>query len=400
MFKRLASLVIAAVLALGMIACDESAKSTAGSNKDDSLGISGSSTAFEAPNTENIPDFSEKWEKYENLYSEYWKGHERNNASIAGGWSSDPHTEEEQKEFKRKRIEILSPYPTEKLKTAIAEQCKCVKDNDTDKFMSCLNKECLQYYESYYADLRATYNSYIEHNRTEKAEAFLKSEYTEDLFKNTSEELKGSDWPENIKVSDYEVTDCTTGLRIINENNNPTKVIDKEYIIEISIKFRLENSDLCGEAQIVQTKEHGDLIFVNNKICTVQNYSLKKVNAAAKLAFVTCMNYMNDKTADGEDPKKQINDGFFSKSSSSEGLSVQSTDGLGDGDKYIAKILIDDGDENFTVYIGFNNDCKVSFAQAISNDYPGFIGQYPEPTVLEDKGKITFGKYNNHEQAK
>jgi len=397
MIKKIMAFVSAAALALGMAGCGDSdstnAPAVSGTGEpDDSASLV---RPVDTDDTEDVPGFSEKLSAFEELYNKYWEGHEKNNGSIGDG-SSDTHTEEEKKEFKRKRIELLSPYPEEKLKAAIEEQCRCIRDNDPDKFMDCLNTDCLKYYESYYSDTRHTYNSFIEQNKTEKAEEYLKAEYTEDLFQNTSKELTASDWPENIKVSEYEITDCTTGMRMITENNDPTKVTGKEYVIEIHIRFRLADSDLCGEAQIIQTAEHDDLILVYHQISTVQQYSLKKVNSAAKLAFTVCQNRMSDKEADGIDRKKQINDGDYAKSASPEGLNVMSTEGLGEGDKYIAGALLDNGDENYTVCVRFAENGKISFAQAISSDHPGLIGQYPEPTVPGDEGKMTFGQYNDH----
>ena len=389
-----AGLILAICTALIIVSCT----GVSNSQIDESVTVSGGNTDYTGIIAENIPaekesvsEFSEKIEAYEKLNEEYWEGYEKEQSD----WSRDPHTEEQRKEYEAKEREILAHYPESILSAVIEKQCSLIRDKDIGSIVDTLNMDCIKYYEMYYGDMKGVLPDKYK-DKDDELEKYLKEEYANkfsNIVKNGSESLE---WPDEIKSADLIVSDTELYTRFITSPGDPTVTLGKEYIISSVYCFKLKSSDIMGEVQVFQSADHGDLIYIK-KLSSEQEYMLNNLNDAARLAFSVCNNYMSDKLADGVTGEDLINSGAFAGSASSSGLRIEISEGLGEGDKNIVYFLLEGGNEGYTVYIKFReSDHQIEFAQAVSDKYSDYIGQYPEPTVPEDKGRMMLGQFNDH----
>lgn len=343
--KKITALALAAFLAIGVCGCGSDKKT-------DSEGY---------VSTKSV---SERIEDYKEIEKEY-------NKNVKGG-IIDNNTPEAQAEYKKKKEELLRFSPESELVDKLEQECESIRKNDTDAFLDALNMDCYKFYLKTIMEREIDDSEIIENFSLDKI---------------IVGEVQKEDWYDTFEIEQLDLTSCDAlwSLEAIKKGNDYA-VIRSKY------RFKLKDCEICGYLEAYQTLEHGNSVEIT-QLGTSETFDLKDSNSIAKYAYTICSNYIADKMAEGNSMDDILNSGAFSKSMSSQGLDIEQTGDVGEGDRLLIDGIKNDYDiHNYTIYIQLDEKSNISFVQAKLKGDERIIGQYPDPIEDDDIGKVTFGE--------
>ncbi len=329
--KKITTLALTAFLAIGVCGCGSDKKT-------DSEGY---------VSTKSV---SERIEDYKEIEKEY-------NKNVKGG-IIDNNTPEAQAEYKKKKEELLRFSPESELKKTIEEQCKSIKNNDVDSYIDTVNIECAKYNLLYFESHSPQMSDILPKTEDElkeqisnkgKLDDYFKGYISEEAFnKINKDNLSDDEWPSDISVDSLELKHsgaiANSNYRLNTDGMFDTAAPPTEYIIETTYYFTLKNSEIYGKVSAYQSVDHGNLVIVE-RIGRKSSMNLQNSNSIAKYAYTICSNYIADKMAEGNSMDDILNSGAFSKSMSSQGLDIEQTGDVGEGDR-----LLIDGIKIYYIY--------------------------------------------------